>query len=90
MNNAKRIIVIKQRLTETLKPQHIEVTDESHRHIGHPGAKDGRGHFAVDITADIFSGKTSLQKHRLIYEALNDLMETEIHALRIRATSSDS
>jgi len=87
MNNQERLSIIKSRLTATLKPETIQVTDDSHLHVGHPGAKDGRGHFSLEITAKIFEGKTLLQRHRMIYQALGNLMETDIHALHIRAQS---
>ncbi|WP_423063840.1 BolA family protein [Candidiatus Paracoxiella cheracis] len=82
--NQQRLETIKQRLTTALNPQHLVVTDDSHRHVGHPGAKDGRGHFTVEISAMAFQNKSSMQCHRMIYDALGDLMKTDIHALRIK------
>ena len=79
-----RINVIRQRLEEKLSPETLNIIDESHLHQGHPGAKDGRGHFAIEIASDQFQGKTAVQCHRLIYDALDDLMKTDIHALRIK------
>ncbi len=80
-----RVEAIRTRLSEALEPAALEVIDESHMHIGHAGARDGKGHFRVKITSDRFLGLPLLQRHRLIYEALGDLMETEIHALGIEA-----
>ncbi len=78
-----RIANIKTRLQAALTPSSLEITDDSHLHIGHPGAQSGAGHFTVEIASDYFTGKTRLQCHRLIYDALDDMMHTEIHALKI-------
>ena len=69
----------------TLEPTQLELVDESHRHAGHEGARDGRGHFALDIRSAAFAGKLPLARHRLVYQALGELMQTDIHALSIRA-----
>lgn len=77
-----------QRIREALAglaPLAMELTDESHHHIGHEGARDGRGHFAVRIVSEAFRGIAPLARHRLVYAALGDLMQTDIHALRISA-----
>ena len=76
---------IKHRLQEVFHPTHLVVIDESHQHIGHVGAKEGGGHFAIEIVSDKFRDKSVLEQHRLIYQALGALMQTEIHALRIKA-----
>lgn len=68
-----------------LDPSQLELVDESHRHIGHEGARDGRGHFRVRIVAAQFEGRAPLARHRLVYAALGDLMQTDIHALAIDA-----
>ena len=80
-----RVDEIRRRLQETLMPVELEVEDESHLHVGHAGAQDGRGHFRVKIVSGAFHGKRSLQRHRLVYDALGDLMQTDIHALSIEA-----
>ncbi len=72
-------------LQSTFSPDHLLVKDQSHLHAGHTGAKDGRGHFEVIIVADAFRTRSRIQNHRLIYEALGDLMITDIHALSIQA-----
>lgn len=77
--------LIKQKLNETLQPELIEIIDDSAAHAGHAGAKQGAGHYNVTIVAEIFEGKTLVQRHQLIYQALGDLMKTEIHALGINA-----
>jgi BolA protein len=66
------------------------VKDQSHLHAGHEGAKDGRGHFDVTIVSNAFKGKRQLARHRLIYDALGTLMKTDIHALRIQASTPDA
>lgn len=75
-----RIDTIKARLTEALAPQTLEIVDESHKHAGHAGARSGGGHFFATIVSPAFSGKTALQRHRMVYEALGELMNREIHA----------
>ena len=83
MDNSLRIEQIKQRLTDELSPSLIEVIDESHLHAGHAGAKEGKGHFRLRISSDMFSGVRPIQIHRLIYSALGEMMQTDIHALSI-------
>lgn len=85
--NKNRIAIIEKKLRDEFHPEQLIVKDESHRHKGHPGAKDGRGHFSIEITTNAFENKSSVQRHRLIYEALGELMQTDIHALRIKATT---
>lgn len=77
--------IIKQKLNETLKPELIEIIDNSAAHAGHSGAKNGGGHYNVTIVADIFNDKTLVQRHQLIYQVLGDLMKNKIHALGINA-----
>ncbi|MRX28370.1 BolA/IbaG family iron-sulfur metabolism protein [Kangiella sp. HZ709] len=84
MDNSSRIEKMTKRLTENLSPSHLEIIDDSHKHIGHAGAKDGKGHFTLIISSETLLGKRMLQQHRLIYNALGDLMETDIHALSIK------
>jgi BolA protein len=74
-------------LREAFSPDEILVKDQSHLHAGHAGARDGRGHFEVQVTADAFKNCSRIQCHRLIYEALGSMMTTDIHALSIRADS---
>ena len=77
--------LIKQKLNEALKPDLIEIIDDSAAHAGHAGEKKGGGHFNVTIVAKIFDDKSLVQRHQLIYQALGDLMKNEIHALGINA-----
>jgi len=84
-----RIEAIRERLTATLAPKTLEIEDESHRHAGHAGARDGRGHFRVRIVSDAFVGKSALARHRAVYAALGALMQTDIHALAIDARTPE-
>ncbi|MGN6512001.1 MAG: BolA family protein [Lysobacteraceae bacterium] len=72
-------------LAQAFAPAALEVVDDSHRHAGHAGARDGRGHFGVDIVSEAFAGMAPLARHRAIYAALGGMMATDIHALAIRA-----
>lgn len=84
---AQRIEKMQQRLTAALQPELLEIEDESHHHVGHAGARDGRGHFKLHIVSAEFAGLSPLQRHRLVYAALGELMQTDIHALAIEAES---
>jgi BolA protein len=77
-------------LTEAFSPERLLVKDQSHLHAGHVGAREGRGHFEVIIVADAFAGCSRIESHRLIYDALGELMTTDIHALSIRASAKNS
>ena len=89
IDNSERIKLIRQALEESFEPDALEIIDESHKHAGHAGAKSGKGHFDVMIVSNAFSGQNLLQRHRMIYDALGDLMLTDIHALSISAHSPD-
>lgn len=77
-----RVEQIRERL-QSLHPVCVEIEDDSHLHEGHPGARDGRGHFRVRIVADCFADESKLSRHRMVYQALGSLMQSEIHALSI-------
>ncbi|MDH5232964.1 MAG: BolA family transcriptional regulator [Gammaproteobacteria bacterium] len=79
-----RIELIKTRLNEVLQATQVEVIDDSHLHEGHASA-GGAGHFRVTVVSDQFQDKKMLERHRLVYQALDDIMNTEIHALSIKA-----
>ncbi|MBH1611112.1 BolA family protein [Stenotrophomonas maltophilia] len=72
-------------LQQALAPSVLEIEDDSHRHAGHAGARDGRGHFSVHVVSERFAGLGPLVRHRAVYAALGAMMETDIHALSIRA-----
>ena len=78
---------LRQQLS-VLAAQSIVIEDESHRHAGHAGAKDG-GHYKLDIVSAAFTGKNTVARHRLVYDAAGDLMRGRIHALSIRALTPD-
>jgi BolA protein len=88
MNPIERKAEIEVRLKNVFEPDLLEVIDESHLHAGHAGARDGRGHFRVHIVAAFFAGIAPLKRHRMVYQALGELMDTEIHALAIDAEVS--
>lgn len=77
---------IRQQLSAALAPATLEVVDESARHLGHAGARpQGETHFHIKIVAASFDGKSRLERQRMVYAALDDLMRTDIHALSIEA-----
>ncbi|KRG65931.1 cell division protein BolA [Stenotrophomonas humi] len=80
-----RVEQIRAALLAALAPELLEVEDDSHRHAGHAGARDGRGHFNVVVVSEAFAGKAPLARHRAVYAALGAMMETDIHALSIKA-----
>ena len=84
-----RITAIRARLEDGLAPVLLEITDDSHKHVGHEGARDGRGHFSVRIRSPKFHGMSPLARHRAVYAALAELMQTDIHALAIEARAPE-
>ena len=85
--SSETVELLRQRLA-ALNPASIAIEDESHRHAGHAGARDG-GHYELDIVATAFAGKNTIARHRLIYDAAGELMRGRIHALSIRALSPE-
>jgi len=75
---------IEAELRERLGAVHVEVIDESHLHAGHSGARDGGGHFRAVVVSMQFEGKTPVQRQRLVYDALESAMGSEIHALSMK------
>lgn len=69
----------------TLQPSRLEIADDSALHAGHEGAKGGGGHYRLTIVSPQFAGKSTVARHRMIYAALGPMMQTQIHALAIRA-----
>ena len=76
--------LIRERLA-ALKPLAVDLRDESAQHAGHAGAASGGGHWQLTIVSEAFRGKNAVARHRMIYEALGDLMKRDIHALKIEA-----
>jgi BolA family transcriptional regulator, general stress-responsive regulator len=87
--NPGRVARIRDLLTAALAPQSLVVNDDSHKHAGHAGARGGQGHFSVDIVSAAFAGRMPLARHRLVYAALGEMMQADIHALSIRARTPD-
>ena len=81
----ERVAAIDRILRAAFAPTVLKVRDDSQRHTGHAGARDGRGHFEVEIVSEAFSGLAPLARHRAVYDALGALMTSDIHALSIRA-----
>jgi BolA family transcriptional regulator, general stress-responsive regulator len=84
-----RVARIEQVLRAALQPEQLEIEDESHRHRGHAGAADGRGHFRVCIVSQRFAGQPRVARHRLLYAALQSELQTDIHALAIEALTPE-
>ncbi len=83
-DNTHREALIRDHLQAALSPISLSIIDESHKHAGHAGARGG-GHFIIHIVSDAFSGKNTIQRHRMVYDAMGDLMNSEVHALSIKA-----
>jgi BolA protein len=85
-----RVAQIEQRLRAALAPQRLDIVDDSARHAGHAGAREsGGGHYNVTIVSPAFAGKNLIERHRLVYAALGELMHKDIHALSLQALSPD-
>ena len=81
-----RIASMKNRLA-SLEPISLDIVDECHKHAGHAGARDGGGHYVLNIVSAQFAGKSTIARHRMIYSALGTMMKQEIHALTIKSQS---
>jgi len=77
---------LRERLESRFAPVSLAIEDESHLHAGHAGAAGGLGHFRITIVAEAFRGVSPIGRHRLVYDAVGDLMTTDIHALAIKAS----
>ncbi len=80
--------LLRERLSP-LQPTCIELIDDSALHAGHAGAKNGGGHYRLSIISNAFAGKSTLARHRLVYDALGDLMQQRIHALSIKSSTPE-
>ena len=75
-----------RRLISALSPTHVRLTDDSEKHRGHGGYNpDGESHFTLEIESDAFGGRSRVERQRMVYKALGDLMRERVHALQIRA-----
>lgn len=88
-DNAARVEAMRNRLQAAFTPESLEIEDDSHQHAGHAGARSGKGHFTVSIVSGQFAGTSRIQRHRMVYEALGEMMETDIHALSITAIAPE-
>ena len=79
---------IRERLA-ALAPTSLELIDDSHLHAGHAGARSGGGHFRLSIVSECFRGKNTVARHRIVYDALGEMMRKEIHALAIQAETPE-
>jgi len=79
--------LIRKLLNDSFNPGLLEIIDNSAAHAGHAGARSGGGHYHVTIVAEVFEGRSLVQRHQLIYNALGDMMKHQIHALGINALS---
>ncbi len=82
---SERVERIRSLLEQAFSPSELDISDDSHLHVGHAGARSGAGHFSVTIRAAAFAGKKPLEAHRMVYAAVDDMMGSEIHALSISA-----
>lgn len=85
MNPEDRLRAIEYHIIKSLHPETLTVEDDSAAHVGHAGAASGAGHFTVKIISEAFEGKSLVERHRMVYDAVGELLETDIHALRIDA-----
>lgn len=84
MSPEERAAFLQTRLETVFSPQYIAIEDESARHAGHSG-HGGGGHYQVVLVASAFAGKSLLERHRMIYEAVDEVIGNEVHALSIKA-----
>jgi len=84
-----RIERMQAALSTHLDTNDIDIRDDGHKHIGHAAWKQGLGHFSVTIRSPRFVGATPVQRHKMVYEALGSMLETDVHALQIKALAPD-
>ncbi len=83
MSETTRLERIEHALREALDPTTLRIRDDGHLHVGHAGARSGRGHFHVTLRSEALRGLTAVARHRAVYAALGTLMETDIHAVSL-------
>lgn len=84
-----RVETIRTRLTDALSPQQLDIQDDSRLHAGHAGAAGGAGHYSVRVVSEKFRDKNQIERHRMVYMAVTDMMPDEIHALSIKALTPE-
>lgn len=82
---ADREARLRQKLIARFAPLQLTIEDESHHHAGHVGAAGGQSHYRVRIVAEAFRGLSAVARHRLVYASVDDMLQTDIHALVIEA-----
>ncbi|MDH3419982.1 MAG: BolA family transcriptional regulator [Gammaproteobacteria bacterium] len=87
---SERVAEIRSRLEAAFSPLQLEITDDSHLHAGHVGARSGKGHFSVTIVSASFAGTRTIDRHRMVFEALGDMMRNDIHALSVSASPPET
>lgn len=86
--SAERIARLRETLQRELSPVALEIVDDSAKHAGHAGAREG-GHFRVALVAEAFRGRSQIERHRIVYSAVAPLMGRDIHALNILARAPE-
>lgn len=89
MNPSARKRTLMKRLQTALKPVKLDVVDDTDKHAGHAGSKGGLSHFQIEIVSPLFEGHNLVKRHRMVYEALGDMMHEDIHALAIQAHTQE-
>jgi BolA protein len=88
MNTENRTERVRAQLQAALAPSVLEITDDSHLHAGHAGAASGGSHYSVKIVSERFAGLNLVMRHRLVYDAVHEMInKSEIHALAITAVA---
>lgn len=80
-----RVDELKHRIRTTLGAELVDVHDDSAQHRGHRGARGGAGHYSVVVVAERFAGMDRVERHRAVYDAVGDMMPSQVHALAVRA-----
>lgn len=80
--------MIRAALLPRFEPSALIIKDQSHLHVGHAGARDGKGHYDLLIVSERFAGANRVQRHRMVYDALARLLQSDIHAIRIKALTA--
>ena len=83
LTSQEREALLRSRLESALSPTELIIIDDSHRHVGHPGAKSGASHFSIKINCPLFKNLSLLEQHRLIYKNISGLIPCQIHAIQI-------
>lgn len=84
-----RIEKIRTVLEKNFQPHQLKIIDESHLHAGHQGAKSGKGHFRVLISSELFRGTSQIKRHKMVFKALGELLDTDIHAISLDTKTPD-